>query len=257
MVNGFEHEDALEAAEEEWESDSAGKYMSREDFRSSLYELVDIWTATTELVDYLHFLDSLYSQITKSIDILADSDLEGASSAGDSMRYLELDEIEFNAEFEVESSRRSAEVDVNTPISIEKEQKQPLSFRKTKPLPSHYSTYVQQQQQRRVKKEESPRTQTQQQTQPQTVSQTQVRRNSVKIPNSSRSLPKVVAKTKGWRTVRGKVRAAVAFTRPLRRRSMSARPAETKEVKFTENVFDVYSYTIPKEGDKEGVCFEL
>ena len=63
----YDEAEALACAEDDWNTDvgPGQKTMTRAAFVSSLLELVDVWTHTTEADEYVEFLDSLFEVIAE------------------------------------------------------------------------------------------------------------------------------------------------------------------------------------------------
>eukprot|EP00466_Bigelowiella_natans_P013045 jgi/Bigna1/72505/fgenesh1_pg.20_\ len=90
LYSDFDEPSSRKQAEEELQKDLEGATeMDIKLYRSSLFEIVDIWTITHDLEDYVSFLETLYERITyRQLDISEESIRN--------RKYRELDDIHFN-----------------------------------------------------------------------------------------------------------------------------------------------------------------
>ena len=80
----YDEEEAKSAVHEDWATDSRGKgYLTRDMFIDAVFELADVWTVTTEAVEYASFLADLHEKIAADGDFRPDDQIQAGSGKPD------------------------------------------------------------------------------------------------------------------------------------------------------------------------------
>ena len=89
--NDLTHEQAREAFEEDWRKDSGGDgTIDCCEFKDAIFELADHWCESTDAVEYIEYLEMMYSKVFK--DLIACHEAEGAVYGTDVMDTMDASE---------------------------------------------------------------------------------------------------------------------------------------------------------------------